>query len=181
MAQIKLDRKPRLTLAVRKKPYFQQITPGVSLGYRRNKGPGAWLVRVADGRAGNWAKGFASADDAEKANDETVMDYAQALNRARVLAGADRALSSDRPITVEEAVDNYKTDLEARGANPANATSIFVTSQGLPCAQGKASGAVDEEGLPGLAERHQKWRAQGRLRQPGGAGVQDSSVSGGIQ
>jgi hypothetical protein len=75
MAQIKLDRKPRLTLAVRKKPYFQQITPGVSLGYRRNKGPGAWLVRVADGKAGNWTKGFASADDAEKANDETVMDY----------------------------------------------------------------------------------------------------------
>ena len=57
-----------------KKPYFQQITPGVSLGYRRNQGPGAWLVRVADGKAGNWTKGFASADDAEKANDETVMD-----------------------------------------------------------------------------------------------------------
>jgi hypothetical protein len=54
MPQIKLEKTPRLKLAVRKKPYFQQITPGVSLGYRRNMGPGAWIVRVADGSAGNW-------------------------------------------------------------------------------------------------------------------------------
>jgi integrase len=145
MAQIKLDRKPRLTLAVRKKPYFQQITPGVSLGYRRNQGPGAWLVRVADGKAGNWTKGFASADDTEKANDETVMDYAQALNRARVLAGADRTLSSDRPITVEEAVDSYKTDLEARGANPANATSILSHLKDYPALKAKPVGLLTKK------------------------------------
>jgi integrase len=137
MAQIKFDKKPRLTLAVRKKPYFMQITPGVSLGYRRNQGPGAWLVRVADGHAGNWTKGFAAADDAEKANDETVMDYAQALNRARVLAGADRTVSSDRPITVEEAVNGYKTDLEARGANPYNATSILSHLEDYPALKAK--------------------------------------------
>jgi integrase len=132
MAQIKLEKTPRLKAAVRKKPYFLQVTPGVSLGYRRNQGPGAWLVRVADGKAGNWTKGFAIADDAEKANNDTVMDYAQALVRARVIAGADRTLSSDRPITVDEAVDAYETDLETRGASPQNAKSIRFYLTGHP-------------------------------------------------
>jgi integrase len=137
MAHIKLDKTPRLKLAFRKKPYFQQITPGVSLGYRRNQGPGAWLVRVADGKAGNWTKGFAAADDAEKANGSTVMDYGQAHNHARALAGADRTLSSDRLITVEEAIDCYKTDLEARGANPDNATSILSHLREYPALKAK--------------------------------------------
>jgi integrase len=137
MAQIKLEKKPRLTLALRKKPYFMQITPGISLGYRRNQGPGAWLVRVADGNAGNWTKGFAAADDAEKANNGTVMDFPQALVRARVLAGADRTTSSDRPITVEEAVEGYRTDLEARGANPGNARSILTHLKDYPALRAK--------------------------------------------
>jgi len=145
MAQIKFDKKPRLTLAVRKKPYFQQITPGVSLGYRRNQGPGAWLVRVADGNAGNWTKGFATADDADKANNETVMDYPQALVRARVIAGADRTVSSDRPITVEEAVNGYKTDLEARGANPYNATSILSHLKDYPALKAKPVGLLTKK------------------------------------
>jgi integrase len=137
MAQIKLEKKPRLKLAVRKKPFFVQITPGVSLGYRRNQGPGAWLVRVADGKAGNWTKGFANADDVEKANNDTVMDYAQALVRARVLAGADRVVSGDRPIIVDEAVDAYETDLETRGANPQNAKSIRFYLKGHPALRAK--------------------------------------------
>jgi hypothetical protein len=145
MAQIKFDKKPRLTLAVRKKPYFQQITPGVSLGYRRNQGPGAWLVRVADGNAGNWTKGFATADDADKANNETVMDYPQALVRARVIAGADRIVSSDRPTTVEEAVNGYKTDLEARGANPYNATSILSHLKDYPALKAKPVGLLTKK------------------------------------
>jgi hypothetical protein len=133
MAQIKLEKTPRLKLAVRKKPYFQQITPGVSLGYRRNVGPGSWIVRAADGSAGNWTKGFAVADDADKANNETVMDYAQALDRARVLAGADRTIISDSPITVDQAVDAYEVDLETRGAGIQNANSIrFYLTGHLP-------------------------------------------------
>jgi integrase len=147
MAQIKLERTPRLKAAVRKKPYFMQITPGVSLGYRRNQGPGAWLVRVADGKAGNWMKGFAIADDAEKANNDTVMDYAQALVRARVIAGADRTPSSDRPITIDEAVDAYETDLETRGASPQNAKSIRFYLNGHPALKAKPVALVKKKDL----------------------------------
>jgi hypothetical protein len=55
-----LDKKPRLKTAIRKKPYFETIAPGISLGYRWNQGAGAWFVRAADGKGGNWTKGFAS-------------------------------------------------------------------------------------------------------------------------
>jgi Phage integrase family len=132
MVQIRLQKTPRLKLAVRKKPYWQEITPGLALGYRRNIGPGAWVVRVADGSGGNWTKGFAVADDVDSANDNTVMDYDQALIRARKLAGADRSVSTDRPVTVDEAVDAYEVDLETRGGDPQNARSIRFYLAGHP-------------------------------------------------
>jgi Phage integrase family len=132
MAQISLQKTPRLKLAVQKKPYWQQMTPGLSLGYRRNKGAGAWVVRVADGSGTNWTKGFAAADDITKPDGDTVMTYEQAQDRARKLAGVDRTVSTDRPITVTEAVDAYAADLETRGANPQNADSIRFYLKGHP-------------------------------------------------
>jgi hypothetical protein len=92
MAQISLQKTPRLKLAVQKKPYWQQMAPGLSLGYRRNKGAGAWVVRVADGNGTNWTKGFAVADDVAKPDNDAVMTYEQAQDRARKLAGADRTV-----------------------------------------------------------------------------------------
>lgn len=131
MAQISLKKTPRLGLAVRKKPYFETVSPGVSLGYRRNQGAGAWLVRAADGAGGNWTKGFAVADDLEKASGDAVMDYGQACDRARELArgGGNGAkvipgASSSRPLTVYEAVDLYEKDLIIRKANKGNATQV---------------------------------------------------------
>src|SRR6516164_6532854 len=41
----------RRKLAVRKKPYWTTISPGIHLGYRRNQGGGTWSVRVADSGA----------------------------------------------------------------------------------------------------------------------------------
>jgi hypothetical protein len=49
-------RSARLRLKVRRKPYFVSVAVGVSLGYRRNLGPGSWLVRCADGKGGAWTK-----------------------------------------------------------------------------------------------------------------------------
>jgi hypothetical protein len=126
--RLSLQKKPRLakTVVVRKKPYFVQIAPGVSLGYRRNQGPGAWVVRAADGKGGNWIKSFATADDVEAANGETVMTHDQARERAITLARGAQPSSADhkRPITVEGAINGYQADLLARGQNPHNASSI---------------------------------------------------------
>ena len=39
----------RLKLKIQKKPYRSRLGPGLSLGYRRNEGPGTWSVIAADG------------------------------------------------------------------------------------------------------------------------------------
>jgi integrase len=113
-------RTARLKLARRKKPHtFATISPGIALGYRRNQGAGTWVVRVADGRGGNWTKGFATADDHEDADGEHVLTFWQAQDKARALARG--SVDSGRPCTVIEALNAYAADLKARGGLITNA------------------------------------------------------------
>ena len=49
-------RSARPKLPVAKKPVFVKIGPRVGLGYRRNQTAGTWVLRVADGKGGNWTK-----------------------------------------------------------------------------------------------------------------------------
>jgi hypothetical protein len=125
-----LDKKPRLNndkCPIRKKPYFETIAPGIALGYRRNQGAGAWLVRAADGKGGNWIKGFAVADDFEAADGKAVLSYAEARTEAAKLARTGTGTAAGdtgRPILVCEAIDLYEADLKRRGGNKHNACSL---------------------------------------------------------
>src|SRR6516162_682033 len=112
----------RRKLAVRKKPYWTRISPGIHLGYRRNTGAGTWSVRVADSGA-EWIKKIALADDLEAASLPHVLSYWQAIDQARALARRQpgEAIDESRPVTVAEALDRYETDLVARGGSPYNA------------------------------------------------------------
>src|SRR5215831_21252718 len=76
-------RTARAKLKVRRKPYFVSVAPGISLGYRKNRGPGSWLVRCADGKGGAWTEGFSIADDFEDADNVHVLDFWTAQTRAR--------------------------------------------------------------------------------------------------
>jgi integrase len=116
------NRTTRLKLPVRWKPYdFTTIAPGIALGYRRNQAAGTWVVRVADGKGGNWTKRVGFADDFE-ADAEHILTWWQATDKARRLArGQDDA---GRPAMVKEAVDAYAHDLRARGGSVANASRI---------------------------------------------------------
>ena len=117
------SRTSRLKLQVREKPHdFTTISPGIALGYRRNKAAGTWVVRCADGRGGNWTRRVGHADDFEHADDKHVLTYWQAIDAARKLArGTD---DSGRPATVGEAIDAYERDLVARSGSVANAGRI---------------------------------------------------------
>jgi hypothetical protein len=118
------NRTSRLKLAVRLKPHdFTPVSPGVSVGYRRNRSGGAWVVRVADGKGGNWTKRFGLADDHEDADGGRVLSWWEAIDKARQIARGDNAEAS-RPATVVDAVAAYARDLAARGAGPENATRI---------------------------------------------------------
>jgi integrase len=112
----------RRKLAVRKKPYWTTISPGIHLGYRRNQGGGTWSVRVADSGA-EWIKKIALADDLEGASPPHVLSYWQALVTARALARRQpgEAIDESRPLTVGEALDRYEADLRARGGSSYNA------------------------------------------------------------
>ena len=117
-------RTSRLKLAVRRKPYsFTVISPGISLGYRRNAGAGTWVLRAADGKGGNWTKRVGLADDFEEATGEAVLTFWQAQDRARKLARGSDA-DSGRPATVADAINTYERDLIARGGSIANAGRI---------------------------------------------------------
>jgi integrase len=120
-------RTARLALAVRNKSYTARIGPGVRLGYRRRKTTGRWSVIVADGKGGNWLKGFADADDFEESNGCTVLTYWQAQEAARRLAqGGDRSTTVDitKPATIEVVLAAYENDLKARHGDVANARRV---------------------------------------------------------
>ena len=118
------NRTSRLKLAPRRKPFFQPVSPGIAVAYRRNAtGAGTWSVRASDGAGGNWLKRIAIADDHEEANGATVLTYWEAVDRARGIARAGEG-SGDRPATVGEALDAYEADLRARGAAAGNVTRV---------------------------------------------------------
>ncbi|WP_245323519.1 tyrosine-type recombinase/integrase [Bradyrhizobium stylosanthis] len=119
----------RAKLAVRKRPYRQHLERGLTLGYRRNQGPGTWCVIAPDGHGSEWLKAFGSADDGESVADgKTIFSYKQAAQEARRLVrggDADKVDANEgkKFVTLDEALTNYGTDLEKRGGNPYNATS----------------------------------------------------------
>jgi len=118
-------RSARLRLPIQWKPYPVRILPGVRLAYRRNETVGRWSMIVADGKGGNWMKAFALADDFEDANGDTVLDYWQAMDRARALArGGNGNEDSSKPISVSGALDAYEANLKARGGDVANVARV---------------------------------------------------------
>jgi hypothetical protein len=111
-------RTARLKLPIAKKPLFVVLSPGIAVGFRRNRGPGVWVVRASNGHGKQWTKKIGLADDYEDADGQHVLTWWQAQDRAKSLArGGDEG---GRPITVDEAITAYERDLEVRGGDVAN-------------------------------------------------------------
>ena len=110
----------RRRLAPRKKPYWHLISPRVSLGYRRNTGPGTWSVRSTD-HGVDWIRRIALADDFEAADGRSVLSYWQAIDLARAMARKSADSDTGRPLTLAEALDAYRDDLKSRGGDIYNA------------------------------------------------------------
>jgi hypothetical protein len=125
----------RLLLAVRRKPYDgPSLARGVKLQYRRNNGNGAWVLKVANGHGTYWTKAIAEADDLDPGNGKTILDFFEAQDLAKKLAGrGDVADDAAAPITVDGALTTYRADLVARSANPYNATGRAFTSPAPFC------------------------------------------------
>ena len=115
----------RLRLQVRGKPYWQPLSGGVSLGYRRTEGGGSWSVRLADGRGGNAIRRIATADDEKKADGKKVMTFAQAREAALILGRGEEDAALVAVWTVEDVIVAYKADLETRGGLTGNASRLW--------------------------------------------------------
>src|SRR3954453_17094339 len=116
------SRSARLKLKIRRRPYSgPSLARGISLMYRRNQNGGTWVMKSSNGGGSYWTKGFALADDFEDADAKNVLTFYQAQDQAKRLGRGDDGSSDSAPITVDGALTAYKTDLEARGANPYNA------------------------------------------------------------
>jgi hypothetical protein len=118
-------RTARLKLKVSSKPCgFTSIAPGgVSLGYRRNLGAGAWVLRIADGKGGYQTRNIALADDLMEADGVEILNWFQAVERGHKLAKGDIAEGGSL-LTFRVGINEYRNDLVARGALAANAARI---------------------------------------------------------
>jgi hypothetical protein len=127
------NRSARLAFPVQRAPHaFTTVAPGVGLGYRRNQTIGVWVVRVAKSyvnergtrRTGYWTTNLDGIpDDYESANNDTVLDYHQASERARAM-GRGQGDEVSKPASVGAALDRYEADLKARGGSTVNATRV---------------------------------------------------------
>jgi hypothetical protein len=91
-------RTSRLKLPIAKKPIYVKIDRGIALGYRRNRGPGTWVMRVTrDGE--DWTDKIGIADDFEDAATERTLTFWTAQARARELAlgGRETGIDPSKP------------------------------------------------------------------------------------
>jgi len=107
---------------IRRRPYSgPSLARGILLLYRRNKTNGTWVLKVSDGHGAYWTKGFALADDFEDADGIDRVDVPPGAGTGEELARGGDGNAGTTPITVDGALNAYKTDLTARSANPYNA------------------------------------------------------------
>jgi integrase len=97
------------------KPYYRSLEHGLHLGYRKPRsGPGKWVARHYIGDQSYEIEAIASADDFSDADGVAVLDYWQALEkaRARMVARARADAGQIGPLTVRSVMDDYLDFLE---------------------------------------------------------------------
>ena len=89
------------------------IARGFALGYRKGPKGSAWLARLIDSKGREAALG--SADDALDADDERILDYAQAQAKARKCLASLDAEGKAGPYTIDRCLGDYIADYKRRG------------------------------------------------------------------
>ena len=116
-------RTARNRLKARGKPYWRQLEPGLSIGYRKPlSGPGRWVVRHHLGGKNDYlTDSFATADDFSDPDGVAILSFWQAQAKARdwfKLKAAEQAggfVPLDGPYTVKDAIADYLADYKRRG------------------------------------------------------------------
>jgi len=159
-------RSARGRLRARSKPYYRSVEPGLHLGYRRPlSGPGKWIARHYIGDQAYQLETIATADDYSDADGIVVLNYRQALAKARerMVARAHHAAGKTGPLTVRDAVEAHLEFMDGHrksGYDARHRAEAFI----LP-----ALGDIEVQAL--TTERIRKWhialaQAPARMRSP---------------
>ena len=123
------NRTNRLKLPINSKPVYVKIGPSLSLGYRRNRTSGMWVMRIADGKGGMTTQSIGHADDYEESNGQSFLTFFEAQDKARKFQSDQNVVT---PLTVQEAVDNYLIVLKSKNAHTAYDTRLRLEKHFLP-------------------------------------------------
>jgi integrase len=110
-------RTARSRLKATGKPYYRQLEPGLSLGYRKAlSGAGKWVIRHHLGGKNNYeTETFGTADDFSDADGVAVLNFwqAQVAARERMVERAHGSAGKKAFLTVTSSIDSYVEFLEA--------------------------------------------------------------------
>ncbi len=135
----KLDtRSARLKVPERREPYWQAISKGCAIGYRRGSKGGGWIARMRADDGKQHYEALGAADDARDADGLTCFSFAQAQERARAFFDrkgrelAGHVEPEIDPYTVEGAIDDYLAARERRGSKGVRADRYAAKARIIP-------------------------------------------------
>jgi integrase len=149
-------RTARLSLPVRREPYWRTIQEGRALGYRRLTGgkAGTWIARHYDAVNGRQYRSLGSADDMLEADGIDTLTFAQAQDAAAEWFAALLKSSGkiEQPKTVSDAVTAYLSDYAARGGKALDQLNETFNAHILPTFGDKL---IRELTAPDIRQWHQ--------------------------
>jgi len=114
-------------MAIAKRPVFESLGDGISIGYRRNQGAGVWVARRSDGKGGKFERRLGLADDYADADGERVLTFAQASLKAHAFDPITE-MAAPAPaavvVTVRTALDAYERDIRTRNGDVGNVQRV---------------------------------------------------------
>lgn len=110
------SRSAREKLTKRGEPYYKGIDKGLHVGYRKGENAAVWVMRTYVGDGNYHVKSIGSADDLLDADGTEILNWWQAVDKARQLRAAQTAAGSTKrgPYTVGDALDAYLVHAKQR-------------------------------------------------------------------
>jgi integrase len=94
---------------------------GVQVLYRRNETAGPLMVRVCRDHE-DWTERLGLANDYDEADGKNILTFWQACDLARERARVGKPTND---LSIKARIERYRTDLETRGQDPANASRVL--------------------------------------------------------
>lgn len=127
-------RTSRVSLVVRREPYWHVISTGCAIGYRKGAKAGTWIARFRDESGKQNYEAIGAADDSRDADGTSCLSFAQAQEKARTFfsrKGRGEEVAKG-PYTTTMALDDYFKARERRGSKGLKADKYAANARIVP-------------------------------------------------